>query len=202
MTSIRRSLIYMLFSPLRIIAFQITRFAAVKLSIGKVEILDTGAPTKQEALTERVAEALRILDHHSPAVSGRVQRYVRKIVIADHGPAYAPTGRLCILKRTDVERVATGRLAMQIAHEATHGRLHSCGFKYEGAMRTRIEHACVAVEVRLAQRLPGGHVWAAQVQGALEKPWWTDSALDEMSEQKWKQRGAAQWLLRLRRILR
>jgi hypothetical protein len=64
------------------------------------------------------------------------------------------------------------RLALTIVHEAMHARLARLSIAYSEQLRARVERICIAAEIDLAGKLPGGEslAQAGRIMGAMGLP--------------------------------
>lgn len=118
-----------------------------------------------------LSEALELVQVHHPRLYRRIERELRRVVFLDSGPEYWPQARACVLD--DIHQQSAIATSCQLVHEATHGRLWRRGFRYSEAERPRIERICVAAELELLDRVPGGDTLRARTETKLSQPWWT-----------------------------
>lgn len=168
-----------LLGPVRWGSFQITRWTSQRAWAHGVEVIDTIAPSADRTCLDRVTEALGLISATSPPVLRRLTRHVRTIVIGTAGPFYAPQTSACLLHHGHVERGDAERLALQLAHEATHARLWKAGFRYAEHQRASIERACIRAEMRLARRLPNATLVFQESARKLNQQWWDNDDIDE-----------------------
>ena len=138
-----------------------------------------------ERAAARVAAAFRLIARHDPRRLARMVRDMPRIFVSPllAGPAvYHERHRCCELEvgLAAAPETDAARLAVILAHEATHARLHRAGFAYVPATRYRIEQLCARAERALAERLPGNLFLLQEIDGrmALGPEAWTDQAFE------------------------
>jgi hypothetical protein len=171
--------------PVRALAFRIARAVATRRISHGVEIVDPSAGGGESIHLMRVEEALGLIAESSPAVLMRIQRYVRAIGVAPTGPGFVPDNGYCLLHYRDLDALASDRIALQLAHEAAHARLHRSGFSYKTEERDRIERACMNAELRMARRLPNSITLREVIDRQSKTPWWSDEDIARRKEQMW-----------------
>lgn len=157
-----------------------------------------------DGAVSKVTAALELLAKHDPVRFGRIKRDVRCILItgtAGNVAEYHHGVQACCL---DVEYLARddvtpALVAGTIAHEATHARIRSAGFRYPPALRARIEKLCFEAEVAVGRRLPDGEavIVQAERQLARDPSVWTDEARRARAAGALQRLGMPRWFLRM-----
>ena len=125
-----------------------------------------------------VARALEVIAKYQPRRLDRIRRDLRYIIVVKQpGGSFWPLLRACALSPEMLASSDKEDIALTIVHEATHARIHARGIEYEVVHRARIERLCVDQEISLARLLSGGPERVAQLNSALETPWWTPEDL-------------------------
>jgi hypothetical protein len=118
-----------------------------------------------------IKKSLELIQTHDARRYLRVKQHIRWIVDAAYHPgagssAYHPYLKRCKIDFSDFgwnELNTALFYAKQVVHEATHGVLHSRGFRYTRKTRAQHERICLAEENRFLKRLdhhfPGVHEW-------------------------------------------
>src|ERR1019366_2615372 len=106
---------------------------------------------EKEIFFETTVEALKLLATNDHLRYNRVKKYLKNIALlpTPHGHFEASTSSY-IVDSFDHNRRA--EFAAECVHEATHGMLHSKGFKYE-ADKKRHETLCIREQFRTLRRL-------------------------------------------------
>jgi hypothetical protein len=148
-----------------------------------------------------VTAALKVIKENDPRRFHRVQREIRFVVNCTRpfgGGAYFSDTKACEFEfealRSDEEiQFYTYWYACALVHEATHGRLQSCGIPYTPDNRARIEKLCVTEERRFARRLtlpPRVSAWLQESQVFDPQKW----------ERNWNTRRWKKFVLTMRRV--
>jgi hypothetical protein len=124
-----------------------------------------------EIASSKIRDALELIATYDARRFGRLTRDVRRIWV---GPTASQAEwfvelEMCVLRFEHVlsPDTSAARLALTLAHEATHARLDRGSFGYEEERRVRIERICVNQEIALAERLPDGSSLAADARSRL-----------------------------------
>ena len=140
-------------------------------------------PHKVDALSE-IVEALELIRRHDPRRFTRVERFIKRIFLANYSFAgrYSPFGHVCGLQKLAVpdhlRSLATYHYAATLVHEATHAMLFAKRFPYTRTTLPRIEKLCVKEEARFLVRFPDidrkleltlGYVAGIQKKGTICK---------------------------------
>ncbi len=164
------------------------------VAVGRGVSLDTHLPSVQRAI--------ELISLYAPRMLARVQRDLKTLVIvAQGGEVYDHDLRAYMMDARALVRRSPERIAMAIVHEATHARLAVCGIRVDDYDELRIESLCVAQEIRLASRIPGGEPLAQKAKASLERPWWGEAQRHRLVEDQLIALGAPNWAIRLRRWL-
>lgn len=155
-----------------------------------------------EVLKAKVVAALRLIQNHSPKSYARIQKFIPNIVIFGahaYTAVYISELKLCDISRHYAlsEKTGPSRLALTLAHEATHGYLASKGIPYEEHSRGRIERICVRAAIAIARRLPDAGDLLAEEERKLRlgSEFWKDEAFFERRLGAMKASGVPQWLV-------
>jgi len=147
----------------------------------------------------KVHDALKLIATHDPRRFARLTRDVRRIWV---GPTVNRAEwfvelEMCVLRFGYVlsRDTSAARLALTLAHEATHARLDRGGFGYEEERRARLERICVSEEIALAERLPDASTLAADARSRLSHgpEVFTDAAMRERADQALRSLGWPAW---------
>lgn len=111
------------------------------------------AGMNEEACYKRIETALQLINRTVPYRAARLRRDMRGILCFGTGRdaslgAYVPLYRICLVDpRHVVDAVVEAQdLARTILHEATHARLHRCGFPEAVVGSKRVEAVCERAE--------------------------------------------------------
>ena len=151
--------------------------------------------------TRIITAALKLIKENDPRRFRRVQRQIRFVVSCTRpfgGGAYFSDAKTCefdfvVLRSDDDVEFYTPWYACALVHEATHGRLESCGIPYTPENRTRIEKLCVAEEQRFVRRLtlsPRVSAWLQEGHVFNPQRW----------ERSWKTTPWKKFVLTMRRV--
>jgi hypothetical protein len=125
-----------------------------------------------ELATNKVREALRLIAIHDPKRFAKLKRDVRRIWVGatPHRGEWFLEFQMCVLRFDYVVSpdISPARLALTLAHEATHARLDRMGCTYAEKGRAEVERICVRAEIALAERLPDGRSLAENARARLE----------------------------------
>ena len=137
---------------------------------------------EMEPIRGRIAAALSLIKSVAPVRYQCLRRDLPKVLVgATHNRAEClfPVG-ICLLQFDYVTAADTTpeRLALTLVHEGTHARLARAGFGYAEAVRPRVERLCIASEVIVGRRFPGGEalVAGAERRWAQSDATWSDAA--------------------------
>lgn len=161
---------------------------------------DSDASVVDPELATKVDEALRIVEHYTPARFGRCRRDVRRIVLRrlpGLNGCYDPSMNAVVLDRGFVRGRGNARVALTFVHEATHARLRRRGIGYPVELRARVERVCVRAELALAERIPGSEAVLRELARALERPGLTDEQLGGYELAQATAAGAPAWVIGL-----
>lgn len=182
--------------------WRIVMLMSPRTRVGNLEIFDLRSATSaSDDYFATIRQALELIQNRQPVRFNRILRDVRRIVVADIlGAEFWPHMRACALS---VELLGSGSLtvALALVHEATHARLHAARIPYDANSRERIERICVRQEVIFAQQFPDATSLVDEIEGQLDKPWWSDSALFERRLYLLKRAGASSRVLRCIRAI-
>jgi hypothetical protein len=140
---------------------------------------------RRDSTMQNLRTALTYLARYAPATLDRARRDLRGILVwlIPEGACgfYDRRRRLCLVDGDfAAEPLHPALLALLIAHEAMHARLHECPYGTP-AERVRVERLCVKAEILVASRIPGGERMAqylTQTQlNALDPNDYTDAAM-------------------------
>lgn len=146
--------------------------------VADIRIVFTDLAADRDATEERLTAVFETVRRVEERAFVAVKRYVKHVVIwGGHYTAYDQLGGVhlssaWLADSSDVE------LAAALVHEATHLRLIRLGVRYKDEQqRARIERLCVKRQAAFLRRAQdGGADLAAELERALERPWWTDEA--------------------------
>ena len=131
--------------------------------------ISTMLPADQTSLAA-VTEALRLLRASDVRRYKRLLKHVRWIVIGDwkNLAFYYGSTKVCGIKRVANEASGEGignaiLVACLLVHEATHGALDQRRFSYTRNNRGRLEHICLAEELRFLNHFPQHKIGRAHV---------------------------------------
>lgn len=151
----------------------------------------------EQVVCDRLAEALDLIQCVDAKRLRRIRRDIRRIlVVGAGGPEYWPLADGFILDYSYIAEAPIERIALTIAHEATHARLWNAGVRYRGILRGRIEELCVRSEIALAARLPASEKLIHQAQEKLADPWWNERRIFERRLAAMRKVGWPEWFLR------
>ena len=161
-------------------------------------------PVEPKATEElaRVTQAIELIARTDPRRFGRLRSDLRGIWIVGSAGAgeYESHLQLCALDPSYILRadVTVPDIAATIVHEATHARLWACGFRYDQAIRPRIERVCIKAEIAFAARLQDGVSVVRRAEYKLTRVHdaWTDHALRAQTVRRLRQLGAPNWMIR------
>ncbi|MEP9399321.1 hypothetical protein [Mesorhizobium sp. KR2-14] len=157
---------------------------AVRRSFDGLELVNNFASGKGGEL-ESVERALALIREFDPVRYRRLRRdlaRIRVILLTGVFVEFSVRDWTCRLdgRFMNQESTTIERVALAIAHVATHARLFKMGFGYEEKMRGRIERICVRREIALAAKLPTGEGAGNWARAALNaRPALSDDALLE-----------------------
>ncbi len=126
---------------------------------GGIEIIPA-PPFKLNSVTE-VIEALDLIRCSDPRRFSRIQRYIRRIFLANYRSfvgCYRSFGQVCCLRKLPIpdsaRSLAIYSYAATLVHESTHGLLEKKRIPHTSVNRRRIERICVSESVRFLARFP------------------------------------------------
>lgn len=167
--------------------------------VGNLVVIDISTSPDRREGTDKVVEALGLIEEYSPDDRAMIDHHLDSIVIYNGTSAHYQSGlRACFMDSGYLRRNPLPRLAMVIVHEATHARLADRGIRYVPEERGRIEEECVAAEIRFAERLPQSAEYVAFARRALDNPWWTEEKLKDRRRKEWVEAFVPKWALALR----
>lgn len=167
-----------------------------------IQVVDMTMNARAPESFVRLRDALDLIARHDAPLLKQLTRDVRRIVIMlAGGPAYRPHMNACVLDLEFLLAGAAESVALALAHEATHARIHSRGIRYSFENRARIERLCIEREITLATRLPNGTGFRARAEERLGRVWWTDDHIAERRDSIADVYGVPKWLARLIRAL-
>lgn len=194
---------------LRVISTPVTKmFVRLALAMSKsntiygIQLVDMTMNARGPDAFVRLREVVELIARYDAPLLRQLTRDVRRIVIMlAGGPAYRPHMQACVL---DLKFVLTGAaegVALALAHEATHARIHRRGIKYSPENRARIERLCVEREITLARRLPNSAGFRIQAENRLGQVWWTEDHIADRRAAIANAYGVPKWLARFSRVL-
>lgn len=142
---------------------------------------------RRDVTIKNLRTGLAYLARYAPATLERACRDLRGILVwlipeAAYG-FYDRHRRLCLVDGDfAAEPLHPAQLALLIAHEAMHARLHECPYGTP-AERVRVERLCVKAEILVASRIPGGEAMVQYLTerrlNTLDPSDYTDAAMRE-----------------------
>jgi hypothetical protein len=125
--------------------FRLLRMFSEKREVLHMEVWMMANTEKVDEVFGKLQSALTLLSDTDRLRFRRVQRHLKRIVIADNtGAVYVPELQACMLGLSYVEESTSARLASAILHEATHARMRNVGVPYSPNNWGREEKRCVA----------------------------------------------------------
>jgi hypothetical protein len=156
---------------------------------------------------ENLLDALKLLKNTDHLRFRRVQRHLRRLIVADNAAAvYVPEIKACILGYSYVRDSSPARLAAAIVHEATHARVRNNGLPYTPKNWAREEVLCVSESLSFLDQVSGanGEVEAANLRESVvaemqaDRPWFTESRRWDLFAEDMRRAGYPEWFIRIR----
>ncbi len=162
--------------------------------VEEILVVFTDAEIDRDQTVARLVDILNLLGQVDERSLALVKRYVRHIAIwKGHYTAYDSLGGIQFSSSWLADS-SDLYLASVLVHEATHLRIYGFGINYAADKRTRIEHRCVKQQVAFLRRVPLGETYAAELEVAVETPWWTDQAHRHDAERLVSEHNLPRWL--------
>lgn len=123
-----------------------------------VLIENTRPDIANDAVLERLDEALALIGQYQPWRLRHLQRDVRHIHVVRYPcrGAYIPGQRICVTELTFLARrdITAAPVASSIIHEGMHARVDRMGVRAAGRDRAREERMCRKAELAFGESLP------------------------------------------------
>jgi hypothetical protein len=165
------------------------------------EVVNLAPSHLSDALFGRIKSALALVEEHDPKFFARMQRDLRRIIIAPEGGSegsYWASLRASVIDARHLMRDPVESVAMTLVHEATHARLQRAGIPDLPSLRSRIEAVCLRAEIALGSKLPGTDELVAEAKRAHETEWWDAASRGIRRDRHLRALGVPEWLVRLR----
>lgn len=161
-------------------------------------LVDMSSSVRFEVFTNRVREALRLIEAHDPMVLARMQRYLKRIgIYTGGGEHYDEMLNACIIDSRSLETYSSPELAAALVHEATHARLSRAGIATSDDNQARIERVCTEAAASFVEKVPETEALANRLRTSLSRPWWTKSDLRNRKLEQLRANGVPRWLIAL-----
>lgn len=186
-----------LLRTVRLAMVRLTIAFSAKRLINGVEVVNQTDQNRSEEYFEDVQAALAVLEQYAPWYLKTVQRNLERILIVyQPGSTYWAFVKSCALSRVTLESQPPPWVASIILHEAVHGRLHRRGIRYEGQLRSRIEHICLKHQLLLLARVPDSEHLVEHLLRHASGDWFSEDELRRANARKLNALGAPRWVTR------